>query len=203
MGSSTRCCAKPLDPLRRRLLFALGALPLDALGLLTNDGTAVADAASRARLWRDGEGNWFLDADLGFERFPAVWEDLLQRGIAMPLRLELMLYRERWYWSDQLVFGKFWRITIRHQPVTQDWLLTVGDATHVFYDRETLLQSLRSIRGWPVAADVFNPLSDVRAELRLSVDLSQLPQTLRASALGNDAYAWEVGPYRWYPWRKR
>ena len=129
MGSSTRCCAKPLDPLRRRLLFALGALPLGALGLLTNDGTAVADAASRARLWRDGEGNWFLDADLGFERFPAVWEDLLQRGIAMPLRLELMLYRERWYWSDQLVFGKFWRITIRHQPVTQDWLLTVGDAT--------------------------------------------------------------------------
>lgn len=87
--------------------------------------------------------------------------------------------------------------------MTQDWLLTVGDATHVFYDRETLLQSLRSIRGWPVAADVFNPLSDVRAELRLSVDLSQLPQTLRASALGNDAYAWEVGPYRWYPWRKR
>lgn len=72
-----------------------------------------------------------------------------------------MLYRERWYWSDQLVFGKFWRITIRHQPVTQDWLLTVGDATHVLYDRETLLQSLRSIRGWPVAADVFNPLSDV------------------------------------------
>ena len=202
MGSSTHCYAKTIDLPRRRTLIAMGAMALGMLGPGARAQEATAKIA-HARLWRNESGAWFLDADLNVERFPPTWEDLLQRGIEMPLRLELMLYRERWYWSDQLVYGKFWRIAIRYRPVTQDWLLSVGESTHAFYDRESLMQALRKIRAWPVAGDIFNPLTDVRAELKLSVDLTRSSQTVRATALGNDDYVWVVEPYRWYPWRER
>jgi hypothetical protein len=181
--ASARDLARAAARLAQAVLLALWL----ALGLLAaTSGVAHAQGVELNSLEverRDGELTVAYSARLTLS--PAV-EEALKRGIPMYFTAEAVLFRDRWYWTDQRVarVRRSWRVA--YQPLTAAWRVSLGGLSQVYGSLGEALGPLSRVSGWRLAeASAIEPDERYNVEFTLRLDREQLPPPLQLD-VGSD-----------------
>ena len=143
------------------------------------------------------EDGVYLNAAVAFE-LPHVVEDALLKGIPLFFVIEVDIYRDRWYWTDQRVGGAARTIRLAYQPLTRRWRVNIGSGqiggassglrATFNQNYETLPEALSAVQRvarWKVADS-----ADIRAGnvhnlvFSFKLDLSQLPRPFQIGVAG-------------------
>lgn len=150
---------------------------------------AAADriAITEARLAPvpDGDGV-ALYARFDFE-MPQALEDAVNRGIALYFVVDFEMFRNRWYWFDKKVVNRVLTYRLTYSPLTRQYRVARGTLAQPFDTLTEALATIKGVHGWKVidqgviGAD--DDIKDLRAHLRLRLDVSQLPKPFQVNAL--------------------
>ncbi len=138
----------------------------------------------------------YLNAAVAFE-LPHVVEDALLKGIALFFVIEVDIYRDRWYWTDQRVATAARTIRLAYQPLTRRWRVNIGSGLigaslglratfNQNYDTlPEAMSAVQRVARWKVAelADVRSG-SDHNLSFSFKLDLSQLPRPFQIGVAG-------------------
>jgi hypothetical protein len=139
----------------------------------------------------------YLNAAVAFE-LPHVVEDALLKGIALFFVVEVEIYRDRWYWTDQRVASAARTIRLAYQPLTRRWRVNIGSGLigaassglratfNQNYDSlPEAMSAVQRVARWKVAdtADIRSG-SDHKLMFSFKLDLSQLPRPFQIGVAG-------------------
>ncbi|NQW80804.1 MAG: DUF4390 domain-containing protein [Polaromonas sp.] len=148
----------------------------------------------RTELTEDGV---YLNAAVAFE-LPHVVEDALLKGIPLFFAIEVDIYRDRWYWTDQRVAGAARTIRLAYQPLTRRWRVNIGSGLigggssglratfNQNYDTlSEAMSAVQRVARWKVAdsADIRSG-SEYNVVFSFKLDLSQLPRPFQIGVAG-------------------
>ncbi|WP_454765422.1 DUF4390 domain-containing protein [Cupriavidus campinensis] len=169
---------------RRLRAWAMAAMLLMTLVLLGHSPHASAQLieTTEARIEYQ-DGGFELAAAFDFDLPPAL-EDALHKGIPLYFVVEFQLSRPRWYWFDEKPVNISRSVRLSYQPLTRQYRVSTGGLQLPFNRLKGALQFIQQVRGWRVFER-----GDVRrgetyhAELRMRLDLSQLPKPFQINAV--------------------
>ncbi len=138
----------------------------------------------------------YLSASVAFE-LPHVVEDALLKGIALFFVVEVDIYRDRWYWTDQRVGGAARTIRLAYQPLTRRWRVNIGSGLigassglratfNQNYDTlPEAMSAVQRVARWKVAeqGDIRSG-TDHNLTFSFKLDLSQLPRPFQIGVAG-------------------
>lgn len=137
--------------------------------------------------------------------------DALEGGVALSFKLEFQLTRPRLYaWWRQLADGfdatadQSYKLT--YHALTQSWRVSVGSLYQSYPTLNDALTWIGAIRGWRVLPKSMvgkSRLSDFGGQVRLALDIAQLPRPFQLSALGAAEWKLDSGWVALAPARKR
>lgn len=126
-----------------------------------------------------------LAADFAID-FPPTLEEAVARGLTLYFVAEFELHRQRWYWFDERIAQptQTWRLS--YHALTRQYRLGSGALLQSFASLSDALRVLSRLRGWQVVErkDI-RAGENYQAQLRLHLDLSQLPKPFQIDALAN------------------
>jgi hypothetical protein len=120
---------------------------------------------------------------------PRALEDAVNRGIALYFVVDFELFRSRWYWFDKKIVDQILTYRLTYSPLTRQYRLARGTLAQPFDTLAEALTTLKRVRGWKVIdkglvrAD--DDMKDYRGQVRLRLDVSQLPKPFQVNALTN------------------
>lgn len=164
-----------------RVVMALVVLLL--LGLLPAPPShAQVIEATEARIdYQDG--GFELAASFEFELPPSV-EDALNKGISLYFAVDFQLTRPRWYWFDERSVNATRTVRLSYQPLTRQYRVSTGGLQLSFSRLKGALQFIQQVRGWRVfERNAVQPGQTYQAEVRMRLDLSQLPKPFQINAV--------------------
>jgi hypothetical protein len=128
---------------------------------------------------------WLLNANFSIT-LPTGLENALNKGVTLYFVYEFMLTRSRWYWFDEKVIRVERQIRLSHQPLINQYRITVGDFT---FSAPSLPEALRvagTVGGWSVIeAAAISPAKQYDAGVRMTLDLGKLPKPFQVDALNS------------------
>ncbi len=175
---------KSQSAVRRRWLFAAAALAL-APWFSTVAADRIAVRTAELQLIEDGTGSVALDALFEFD-LPPVLEDAVNRGIALYFVVDFEMSKSRWYWFDKRLvsLSRTWRLS--YSPLTRQYRLSSGTLAQPFDTLAEALAVIKRVRNWQVAErGMLRADDDYTAQVRMRLDVSQLPKPFQVSALTN------------------
>ena len=135
----------------------------------------------------DGDGV-ALYAQFDFE-MPAALEDAVNRGIALYFVVDFEMFRSRWYWFDKKLVDRAMTYRLTYSPLTRQYRLARGTLAQPFDTLAEALATIKRVRGWKVidkgVVRADDDMKDFRGQLRLRLDVSQLPKPFQINALTN------------------
>jgi hypothetical protein len=166
--------------LARCLLWV--ALVLGALLMLPPTASAQVIEVSEARIdYQDG--GFDLSASFDFELTPAL-EDALHKGISLYFAIDFQLSRPRWYWFDEKPVTTSRSVRLSYHPLTRQYRVSTGGLQLPFTRLKGALDFIRHVRGWRVfERNVVKVGETYQAEVRMRLDLSQLPKPFQINAV--------------------
>jgi hypothetical protein len=172
------------------LFFVLVGLLLSPLA------RAAGVEALRQELTAAEAGGYALSADFRID-FNARLEEAVKHGVPLVFELEFRLERPRWYWSDEVIVRKrqTWRLS--YHALTRQYRLSVGPLHQSFATLEEAVQVLSRVRRWLVLESRLKPGSSYVANLRLRLNISQLPKPFQVSAFTNQDWELDSGWREW------
>lgn len=170
---------------RRGLLarwwFAL-VLALASLLWLPPAARAQVIEATDARI-EFQDGGFELAASFDFD-LPPVLEDALHKGISLYFAVDFQLSRSRWYWFDDKPVNTSRSVRLSYQPLTRQYRVSTGGLQLPFTRLKSALQFIQRVRGWRVfERNAVKPGETYHAEVRMRLDLSQLPKPFQINAV--------------------
>lgn len=171
--------------------LAVAGLGLTLLPWAEATESAPAEAAVAPSLVRRADG-LYLSARVPMDISSAM-EDVLRKGVPLYFLWQIDIYQHRWYWADKVVASATRTVRLAYQPLTRHWRLSYGSggpsSTGLQYalsqSYESLTDALAAagkVNSWKVAdAARWAPDNGQRAELRFSLDLTQLPRPFQLS----------------------
>jgi hypothetical protein len=139
----------------------------------------------------DNGGGILLNATFEFE-LPQALEEAVQKGIALYFNIEFELYRTRWYWFDRKVASNTLVYRLSYSPLTRKYRLARGGLSQSFETLDEALALLKSVRNWKVVdRGVLTPREDYEAQVRMRLDVSQLPKPFQVNAI--TSREWTLG----------
>lgn len=141
----------------------------------------------------------YLSATLQLE-LPDLVESALYKGISVSFVTEAEVVRQRWYWYDKTVARATRYLRLSYQPLTRRWRLaqspTAFGASGLgvslgqnFDELSDALASMQRIARWKIAEPgIIDPRARYQVQLRLWLDLSQLPRPLQIGAMGRSGW---------------
>lgn len=189
--------------LRPAVAFAVALSLLVLVGLL-----AVADASARkgfhvtAVETRLVDGVIEMDAQIDYG-FSETALEALANGVPLTVDVHIQVRgSDAWVWEPSLVDLRL-SYRIRYRPLSEQYLVTrlPGSVGVTYVTREAALVALGDVRNVQLLqAERLEPGRDYEVQLRVSLDLEELPLPLRPSAyLSRDwkhASAWTKWPLR-------
>ena len=167
---------------RRALLIGLIALGCQAVGPVRAD-ERIGVMAAVLEPADNGSGGAVVNATFEFE-MPQVLEEAVQKGIALYFNIEFELFRKRWYWFDRKVASNTLTYRLSYSPLTRQYRLSRGGLSQSFESLEEALSLLKSVRNWKVVErGVLRPGEDYEAQIRMRLDVSQLPKPFQINAI--------------------
>lgn len=172
-------CHDTANLLRRAC--AVLALVLACLLWASTVGAQVIEA-TEARIEYQDNG-FELTASFDFDLPPAV-EDALNKGISLYFMIEFQLSRPRWYWFDEKPVNTSRTIRLSYQPLTRQYRVSTGGLQLPFARLKSALQFIQRVHGWRVFdRGAVKPGESYHAEVRMKLDLSQLPKPFQINAV--------------------
>jgi hypothetical protein len=108
----------------------------------------------------------------------------VQKGIALYFNIEFELFRKRWYWFDRRIATNTLVYRLSFSPLTRQYRLARGGLSQPFESLEEALALVKSVRNWRVADKaMFLPGEDYDAQVRMRLDVSQLPKPFQVNAI--------------------
>lgn len=177
---------------RRGILLALLLA-----GLVTGGwGTALAaeavggEALPPPSLVRRTDG-LYLNARVPMDISSAM-EDVLRKGVPLYFLWQIDIYQHRWYWTDKVVASAARTVRLAYQPLTRHWRLSYGSGgpsstglqyalSQGYENLSDALAAAGKVSNWRIADAGLAYDNGQRAELRFSLDLTQLPRPFQLS----------------------
>jgi len=178
------------------MALCMGGLPSAHSAGVIKVANAATAQLTQLRTERAEDG-LYLNAAVAFE-LPHVVEDALLKGIPLFFVIEVDIYRDRWYWTDQRVASAARTIRLAYQPLTRRWRVNIGSGLigggssglratfNQNYDTlPEAMSAVQRVARWKVA-----DMADIRAgqEHKLvfsfKLDLSQLPRPFQIGVSG-------------------
>ena len=159
------------------LIFALAI----CMGSLAHSQGIVVKQAELEKI----DAGWLLNANFSIA-LPAGLENALKKGVTLHFVTEFQLTHGRWYWFDEKAVKVERQIRLSHQPLINQYRITVGDFT---FSAASLAEALRvtgAVGGWSVIeAAAISPTKQYEAAVRLTLDLGKLPKPFQVDALNS------------------
>ena len=136
------------------------------------------------------ENNWTVNVSYQIDLLPEL-EEVVKKGITFHFLTELNVTRGRWYWFEEKPEQVIKNIRLSYHPLTFQYRISAGGLTISAATLEEALIQVGSIGGWQVAE--LNSLENgktYQGEVRMRLDLSQLPKPFQINAL--NAREWNV-----------
>lgn len=168
---------------RRLARWALALLlALAAVLWLPRAAQAQVIEATEARVEYQ-DGGFELAASFDFDLPPAL-EDALHKGISLYFAVDFQLSRSRWYWFDDKPVNTTRSVRLSYQPLTRQYRISTGGLQLPFTRLKSALQFIQRVRGWRVfERNAVKPGETYNAEVRMRLDLSQLPKPFQINAV--------------------
>ncbi|AGW92437.1 DUF4390 domain-containing protein [Cupriavidus necator] len=129
------------------------------------------------------DGGFELAASFDFDLPPAL-EDALHKGISLYFAVDFQLTRPRWYWFDEKPVNISRNVRLSYQPLTRQYRVSTGGLQLPFTRLKSALQFIQRVRGWRVfERNAVKPGESYHAEVRMRLDLSQLPKPFQINAV--------------------
>ncbi|MGH6623881.1 MAG: DUF4390 domain-containing protein, partial [Burkholderiaceae bacterium] len=98
--------------------------------------------------------------------------------------IEFELFRTRWYWLDRKLTSSTLTYRLSYSPLTRQYRLARGGLSQSFESLDEALALLKSVRQWKVIErGVLRPGDDYEAQVRMRLDVSQLPKPFQVNAI--------------------
>jgi hypothetical protein len=166
--------------LRKISLSLICALAI-CMGSLAHSQGIVVKQAELEKI----DAGWLLNANFSIA-LPAGLENALKKGVTLHFVTEFQLTHGRWYWFDEKAVKAERQIRLSHQPLINQYRITVGDFT---FSAASLAEALRvtgTVGGWSVIeAAAISPTKQYEAAVRLTLDLGKLPKPFQVDALNS------------------
>jgi len=183
------------------LVLAMGAtlltsvMPSAGAASIAYAANATTAQLTQLKTERTDDGV-YLSASVAFE-LPNVVEDALLKGIALFFVVEVDIYRDRWYWTNQRVGGAARTIRLAYQPLTRRWRVNIGSGLlgaspglratfNQNYDTlPEAMSAVQRVARWKVAevGDIRSG-TDHNLTFSFKLDLSQLPRPFQIGVAG-------------------
>lgn len=176
-------CSKKLTEQLRRWLFLLVFVPFLAW-------TAEVEISSPQLA--AGDDGYSLSADFAFDLNSRL-EEAVTKGVVLHFVVDFELARARWYWLDEKLVSRSQTYRLSYHALTRQYRLSTGGLHQSFSSLSDALRVLSRLRNWLVIER--NDIRTLRAgdpylaELRLRLDITQLPRPFQISALGNKEWS--------------
>ncbi|WP_432258720.1 DUF4390 domain-containing protein [Cupriavidus sp. TMH.W2] len=129
------------------------------------------------------DGGFELAASFDFDLPPAL-EDALHKGISLYFAVDFQLSRSRWYWFDDKPVNTSRSVRLSYQPLTRQYRVSTGGLQLPFTRLKGALQFIQHVRGWRIfERNAVKPGESYNAEVRMRLDLSQLPKPFQINAV--------------------
>jgi hypothetical protein len=191
-----RVCARIFAVLAIGMTLWMSWLPSAHSASVINAANAATAQLTQLRTERTEDGV-YLNAAVAFE-LPHVVEDALLKGIPLFFAIEVDIYRDRWYWTDQRVAGAARTIRLAYQPLTRRWRVNIGSGLiggassglratfNQNYDTlPEAMSAVQRVARWKVAdiADIRSG-NEYNLVFSFKLDLSQLPRPFQIGVAG-------------------
>lgn len=188
MASITRFWKRGADATRATLLVLCVAWASFALA-----GT-IEPVRSQLSASEDG---YVLSAEFAIDLGPRI-EEAITRGVVLNFNLEVAISRPRWYWFDEHVAGRVINYRLSYNALTRQYRLSSGGLHRSFDTFEEALRALGRVAALTVAErSAIKPGEKYEAELRLTLDKSQLPKPLQVDAIASRDWQVDAKMLRW------
>ncbi|MDR0234319.1 MAG: DUF4390 domain-containing protein [Zoogloeaceae bacterium] len=181
-----------LQGLRSCIPLFLALLAVILCGVVKAEGIEILNPKIEA----GSEGSHVLSADTEIH-FNSRLEELVEKGIPLFFRLEFVLERPRWYWSDQTVAQTSQTRQLSYHALTRQYRLTTGSLHQTFPDLASALRALARIHRWQIMDQPPEPGETLNASLRLRLDTAQLPKLFQVGSARNE---WGLNS-GWHAWK--
>ena len=141
--------------------------------------------AQSIRLEPSVSDGWVISADFVLP-LPGRIEDAVSRGVALYFVIEFELLRPRWYWWDEKAVQASRSYRLSYHALTRQYRISLDGLGWAYPTLEEALEALGRLRGWRVIApEQVTPGTNYEAQLRMRLDLSQLPKPFQVTAIAN------------------
>jgi hypothetical protein len=131
------------------------------------------------------DAGWLLNANFSIA-LPAGLENALKKGVTLHFVTEFQLTHGRWYWFDEKAVKVERQIRLSHQPLINQYRITVGDFTFSAASLAEALRATGTVGGWSVIETAaISPTKQYEAAVRLTLDLGKLPKPFQVDALNS------------------
>ena len=131
------------------------------------------------------DADWLLNAVFNIELSPGL-EDALQKGLVLTFQTEFELTRGRWYWFDERPSQVMRQTRVSYQPLTKQYRISTEGFSFSVRTMREALQAAGTIGGWRIIERANIDLGKTYiAALRMTLDLSKLPEPFQVNALNN------------------
>ena len=169
------------------------------LGMAVASGMAAAEGivVKSAELKLNNDA-YELNADIAVSLNKNL-EDALKKGLILHFQTEFELSRTRNWWFDESVAEATRNSILSYHLLLRRYYLETNYQLKTYDTLNEALAALGHIEGWQVAEkNLLKPNQTYKGELRLRLDLSQLPKALQINALTGTK--WEAEG-EWYEWK--
>jgi hypothetical protein len=171
---TTRSSKSALDSLRLLSALLVSFLPAGASAI------EITFAELKAT-----EESYVVNSNIDMQLNP-VLEDALNKGVALHFRLEFELMEPRWYWFDKVVARESQEFRLSYHALTRQYRLNIGSLYQNFSTLNEALSVMSRLRNWVVAdRRALHEDTVYAANLRMRLDVSQLPKPFQVNALAS------------------
>ena len=171
------------------LVFTLAA------GAARADSIEVKDARLEAQ-----EDGWTVYTEFGFDLSGRL-EEAINKGVPLYFNLEFELSRPRWYWLDEKAAQTTQTYKLSYHALTQSYRLSAGSLYQSFSTLGEALRLLARPRMQAFTRAQIKPGEAYIAQVRLRLDVAQLPKPFQINALTSRDWnlesEWKKFPFRY------
>jgi len=145
---------------------------------------AIEVESARIEQSASGDG-WVLAADFAIP-LPGRLEEAVNRGVPLYFVVEFELSRPRWYWWDERAAQASQTYRLSYHALTRQYRIGINNFTQSFGSLAEAMQAMSRLRGWKVFDnDQVKPAEEYDAQVRMRLDVSQLPKPFQVTAITN------------------
>jgi hypothetical protein len=138
-----------------------------------------------------------LNADLDISLSPAL-EDALNKGVPLHFITDFELKKPRWYWFDETIGSAQQHFRLSYHALTRQYQLSSNGQFQNFATLGDARRELGRLRGWQVVdKGLARKRTPYVANLRMKLDLTQLPKPLQVNALASKEWNLDSEWHRW------